>query len=92
MVMACFRNIRYSKEAQRTVVVMPFLGGAMGAGHSELGNRFVYLQTCFWSLYEFFPHIVAGVARQEVSYSIFIYLYACRFILFVFDFFYCHRM
>ena len=33
------RNITYSSEAKRTVVVMPFLGGAMGAGHSELGNR-----------------------------------------------------
>ena len=33
------RNITYSPEARRTVVVMPFLGGAMGAGHSELGNR-----------------------------------------------------
>ena len=30
------------------VVIMPFLGGAMGAGHSELGNRFEYLKACFW--------------------------------------------
>ncbi len=37
----------------------------MGAGHSELGNRFEYLKTCFWSLYEFFPHIVAAVTRPE---------------------------
>lgn len=37
----------------------------MGAGHSELGNRFEYLKTCFWSLYEFFPHIVVAVARPE---------------------------
>mmetsp|Transcript_8776 Transcript_8776/g.19256 ORF Transcript_8776/g.19256 Transcript_8776/m.19256 type:complete len:454 (-) Transcript_8776:395-1756(-) len=59
------RNITYSAEAQRTVVVMPFLGGAMGAGHSKLGNRYEYLRTCFWSLYEHFPHIVAGVSRQE---------------------------
>ena len=34
-------NITYSIESQKTVVIMPFLGGAMGAGHSELGNRFV---------------------------------------------------
>jgi len=27
---------------------MPFLGGAMGAGHSELGNRFEYLKASFW--------------------------------------------
>jgi len=59
------RNITYLPEAQRTVVVMPFLGGAMGAGHSKLNNRYEYLKTCFWSLYEFFPHIVAGVTRQE---------------------------
>lgn len=59
------RQIQYSPEAKRTVVVMPFLGGAMGAGHSELGNRFQYLKACFWSLYEFFPYIVAGVTRQE---------------------------
>lgn len=37
----------------------------MGAGHSELGNRFEYLKTCFWSLYEFFPYITASVSRQE---------------------------
>ena len=60
-----YRKIHYSIEAQRTVVVMPFLGGAMGAGHSELGNRFEYLKTCFWSFYEFIPNIVAGVTRQE---------------------------
>jgi hypothetical protein len=59
------RNIQYSPEAKDTVVVMPFLGGAMGAGHSKLGNRFEYLKTCFWSLYEFFPNIVISVTRQE---------------------------
>eukprot|EP00597_Dinobryon_sp_UTEXLB2267_P000987 CAMPEP_0170065456 /NCGR_PEP_ID=MMETSP0019_2-20121128/5536_1 /TAXON_ID=98059 /ORGANISM="Dinobryon sp., Strain UTEXLB2267" /LENGTH=553 /DNA_ID=CAMNT_0010272329 /DNA_START=11 /DNA_END=1669 /DNA_ORIENTATION=+ len=59
------KKINYSKEALRTVVVMPFLGGAMGAGHSKLGNRFEYLKTCFWSIYEFLPNIVAGVTRQE---------------------------
>jgi hypothetical protein len=41
------------------------LGGAMGAGHSELGNRFDYLKACFWSIYEFMPNIVAGVTRKE---------------------------
>ena len=59
------RNIIYSKEAMKTVVIMPFLGGAMGAGHSELGNRFEYLKACFWSFYEFIPNIVAGVTRKE---------------------------
>lgn len=58
-------KVKYSKEASRTLVVMPFLGGAMGAGHSELGNRFEYLKACFWSFYEFIPNIVAGVSRQE---------------------------
>lgn len=37
----------------------------MGAGHSELGNRFDYLKACFWSIYEFMPNIVAGVSRKE---------------------------
>ncbi len=59
------RKLIYSPEALKTVVVMPFLGGAMGAGHSELGNRFEYLKACFWSFYEFVPNIVAGVSRQE---------------------------
>jgi hypothetical protein len=59
------RNHTWTEEAKKTVVVMPFLGGAMGAGHSELGNRFHYLKACFWSFYEFVPNIVAGVSRQE---------------------------
>jgi hypothetical protein len=58
-------KITWSEEANRTVAIMPFLGGAMGAGHSELGNRFEYLKACFWSIYEFIPNIVAGVSRQE---------------------------
>jgi len=58
-------EIVWSEEAKRTVAIMPFLGGAMGAGHSELGNRFEYLKACFWSIYEFIPNIVAGVSRQE---------------------------
>lgn len=37
----------------------------MGAGHSVVGNRFEYLRTCIWSLYEFFPHIVIAVSRQN---------------------------
>ena len=32
------KKFNYLPEAYRTVVVMPFLGGAMGAGHSELGK------------------------------------------------------
>jgi len=51
----------YLPEALRTVVVMPFLGTSMGAGHSNLDNRYEYIKACFWSLYEFFPHIVVGV-------------------------------
>ena len=45
----------------KTVAVMPFLGSDMGAGHSNLGNRFVYLQACFWSLYARFPHVAVMV-------------------------------
>ena len=37
-----------SPEANRTVVVMPFLGSDMGAGHSKLENRYEYLKACFW--------------------------------------------
>lgn len=59
------RKLKYSREAERTIVLMPFLGGEMGEGHSVVGNRFEYLKTCFWSLYEFFPHIAIGVSRQE---------------------------
>lgn len=45
----------------RTVVVMPYLGVDRGAGHSKLFNRQVYLSACFWSFYQFYPYIVAGV-------------------------------
>jgi hypothetical protein len=43
---------------------MPFLGMDMGAGHSELSNRFHYLAACFWSFYVTYPHIVAVVKSQ----------------------------
>lgn len=59
------KSIVWSSQANRTVAIMPFLGGAMGAGHSELANRYIYLRACFWSLYQFMPHIVAGVTRQS---------------------------
>jgi hypothetical protein len=54
-----------SAFAERTIVVMPFLGGAMGAGHSVLSNRYHYLRACFWSIYEFFPHIVMAVTQAS---------------------------
>jgi Na+/citrate or Na+/malate symporter len=41
------RPVLYSPEARRTVVVMPFLGGAMGAGHSKLSNRYVLCWTVY---------------------------------------------
>ena len=44
------RTITYLPEAQRTVVVMPFLGGAMGAGHSKLNNRYIICQYFFFPL------------------------------------------
>jgi hypothetical protein len=49
----------------RTVVIMPFLGSDMGAGHSKLGNRFVYLQACFWSNYLKFPHVTVAVKGRK---------------------------
>jgi hypothetical protein len=54
-----------SAFSERTIVVMPFLGGAMGAGHSVLSNRYHYLRACFWSIYEFFPHIVMAVTQES---------------------------
>lgn len=45
----------------RTVVVMPFLGSDMGAGHSKLANRQAYLAACFWSFFAQYPHVVAMV-------------------------------
>jgi hypothetical protein len=50
----------------RTVAVMPFLGTDMGSGHSDLGNRYRYLHTCFWSLRAYFPHVVVSV-KSEVD-------------------------
>lgn len=50
-----------SPDVNRTVVVMPFLGSDMGAGHSKLENRYQYLKACFWSLYAEFPYVVAAV-------------------------------
>lgn len=53
------------EEFSRTVVVMPFLGSDMGAGHSQLGNRLAYLSACFWSFYAVYPHIVAMVKSPK---------------------------
>ena len=36
-------NTHTRRGLNRTVAVMPFLGTDMGAGHSKLGNRFVYV-------------------------------------------------
>lgn len=49
----------------RTVVVMPFLGSDMGAGHSKLANRQAYLSACFWSFYTYYPHVVAAVKSPK---------------------------
>lgn len=54
-----------SSFAERTIVMMPFLGGAMGAGHSVLSNRYHYLKACFWSIFEFYPHIAMAVTQQS---------------------------
>lgn len=61
-------TIRYRKylpEAEQTLVIMPFLGGAMGAGHSELSHRYEYLRAGFWSLFSFFPAILIAVTTPE---------------------------
>ena len=54
-----------SKDMNRTVVVMPFLAGENGAGHSKLANRLQYLHACFWSFYQQIPHIVAFVKSEK---------------------------
>ena len=59
-------NIVYDKDTtNKTVVIMPFLGGSMGAGHSVITNRYIYLSTCFWSFYTYIPYIVISVTRKE---------------------------
>jgi hypothetical protein len=55
---------RYDKF-NRTVVIMPFLGTDMGAGHSKLSNRFQYLAACFWSFYADYPYIVVAVKSDK---------------------------
>lgn len=52
-------------ELNRTVAIMPFLGSDMGAGHSKLSNRLIYLQACFWSIYAEMPHVVAAVKSEK---------------------------
>lgn len=52
-------------QMNRTVIVMPFLGSDMGAGHSKLNNRLEYLKACFWSFYYYYPHIVAFVKSEK---------------------------
>ncbi len=49
----------------RTVVIMPFLGSDMGAGHSKLSNRLQYLSACFWSFYAVYPYVVAAVKHEK---------------------------
>lgn len=50
---------------EKTVVVMPYLGSDMGAGHSKLSNRQAYLHACFWSFYEHYSHVVAAVKSPK---------------------------
>lgn len=50
---------------EKTVVVMPFLGSDMGAGHSKLSNRQSYIAACFWSFHEHYSHIVAMVKSPK---------------------------
>ena len=52
-------------QLNRTIAIMPWLGGEMGAGHSNLNNRYVYLEACFWSLYAVFPHVAVVVKTEK---------------------------
>ena len=52
----------------KTVVIMPFLGTDMGAGHSKLSNRFQYLAACFWSFYAQYDYVVAAVKSDKDLY------------------------
>lgn len=59
----------FASHFNRTVVVMPYLGVDMGAGHSKLINRQVYLAACFWSFYSVYSHIVVAVkSMKDVEY------------------------
>lgn len=59
-----------SPRLNRTLAIMPFLGSDNGAGHSLLGNRKIYLQSCFWSIYAEMPHIVAAVKSvKDMAYA-----------------------
>ena len=64
------KTLTTQQKLNRTIAIMPFLGYEMGAGHSNLGNRFVYLQACFWSIFPYMPHIVAYVKSEKVGISI----------------------
>lgn len=59
-----YNSERYNR-LNRTVVIMPFLGSDMGAGHSLLQNRLNYLRACFWSFYHYYPHVVASVKSEK---------------------------
>jgi hypothetical protein len=48
-------------QFNRTIVIMPFLGSEVGAGHSKTANRYLYLEACFWNFYTFSSNIVVFV-------------------------------
>lgn len=55
----------YQQYLDDTVVIMPYLGNTMGAGHSKLLNRQYYLAACFWSFFSFYKHVVVMVQSQK---------------------------
>jgi hypothetical protein len=57
-------KIKLSKKQNRTLAIMPFVGSAMGAGHSVLSNRYEYLKACVWSIYAHFQHIIVVVSSE----------------------------
>lgn len=51
----------------KTLVIMPYLGESRGISGSMESHRPLYLSTCFWSFYRYFPNIVAGVISRADS-------------------------
>ena len=70
--MTLHKETTYSSKLEsllnETVVIMPFLGSDMGAGHSDLSNRYKYLHACIWSIRYYYEHIVIAV-KYQVDYD-----------------------
>lgn len=58
-------NGNIDHRSTQTIAIMPFLGLNMGAGHSVLENRFVYLKLCVLSVLKVFSNIAIGVLSAD---------------------------